>query len=198
MVQRYLSDSVSAFVSALVSLLPAPLSVVYLVNSGSEANDLALRLARQARLGRRGVVVLSGAYHGHTAATVDCSPYKFQQQAAQPYQPQHVRVAAAPDLLRWRRSRSQQQQQHRQQPQRPAHEQPLKPHQDEQDEPHDGESEEREAAAHFAADVARQLDGRTGESHQATRAALLWPPPDRQLTADVTVCWRRCCAAVVL
>lgn len=48
---------------------------VYLVNSGSEANDLALRIARAAaaakgRLGARDVAVVGGAYHGTTTAAM--------------------------------------------------------------------------------------------------------------------------------
>jgi len=46
------------------------------VNSGSEANELAIRLAR-ARTGREDIVVLEHAYHGHTNTLIDISPYKF-------------------------------------------------------------------------------------------------------------------------
>jgi 4-aminobutyrate aminotransferase-like enzyme len=46
------------------------------VSSGSEANELALRLAR-AHTGREDVIVLEHAYHGHTSALIDISPYKF-------------------------------------------------------------------------------------------------------------------------
>jgi 4-aminobutyrate aminotransferase-like enzyme len=49
---------------------------VYLVNSGSEANELALRLAR-AHTNRTNVVVVDCAYHGNTSAMIDLSPYKF-------------------------------------------------------------------------------------------------------------------------
>ena len=44
----------------------------FFVASGSEANDLALRLARAAT-GREGVMVLADAYHGHTQALIDVS-----------------------------------------------------------------------------------------------------------------------------
>jgi 4-aminobutyrate aminotransferase-like enzyme len=56
--------------------MPAPLQVAYFVNSGSEANELALRLAR-AFTGREDVIVLEHAYHGNTQAAIDVSPYKF-------------------------------------------------------------------------------------------------------------------------
>jgi 4-aminobutyrate aminotransferase-like enzyme len=56
--------------------LPEPLRVCYFVNSGSEANELALRLARAAT-GGQDVIVLEHAYHGHTTTLVNVSPYKF-------------------------------------------------------------------------------------------------------------------------
>jgi 4-aminobutyrate aminotransferase-like enzyme/Ser/Thr protein kinase RdoA (MazF antagonist) len=73
---RYLHDNVNQYAERLTSLLPAPLRVCYFVNSGSEANELALRLAR-AHTRREDVVVIEHAYHGHTNTLIDISPYKF-------------------------------------------------------------------------------------------------------------------------
>src|SRR5215472_3901210 len=73
---RYLHDSVNRYAERLTQILPDPLRVCYFVNSGSEANELALRLAR-AHSGREDVVVLEHAYHGHTNTLIDISPYKF-------------------------------------------------------------------------------------------------------------------------
>jgi len=73
---RYLHDLLVEYAEALVALLPDPLSKVYFVNSGSEANELALRMAR-AHTHRKDVLVVDGAYHGNTSALVDLSPYKF-------------------------------------------------------------------------------------------------------------------------
>ena len=73
---RYLHDSLPAFAERLTATLPHPLSVCYFVNSGSEANELALRLAR-AHTRRRDVIVLDHAYHGNTTNLTDISPYKF-------------------------------------------------------------------------------------------------------------------------
>jgi 4-aminobutyrate aminotransferase-like enzyme len=56
-------------------LLLLLLQVVYWVNSGSEANDLALRMAR-AHTHKRGVLCVDGAYHGHVTSIIDISPYK--------------------------------------------------------------------------------------------------------------------------
>jgi 4-aminobutyrate aminotransferase-like enzyme/Ser/Thr protein kinase RdoA (MazF antagonist) len=73
---RYLHDNILRYAERLTALLPDPLQVCYFVNSGSEANELALRLART-HTGREDVVVLEHAYHGHTSALIDISPYKF-------------------------------------------------------------------------------------------------------------------------
>src|SRR5437899_2911362 len=73
---RYLHDNVNRYAERLTRLLPEPLRVCFFVNSGSEANELALRLAR-AHTGREGGDVLEHAYHGHTGTLIDISPYKF-------------------------------------------------------------------------------------------------------------------------
>ena len=73
---RYLHDNVLRYAERLTALLPAPLKICYFVNSGSEANELALRLAR-AHTGREDVLVLEHAYHGNTTTLTDISPYKF-------------------------------------------------------------------------------------------------------------------------
>ncbi len=73
---RYLHDNVIRYAERLTELLPKPLCVCYFLNSGSEANELALRLAR-AHSGRQDVIVLEHAYHGHTNTLIDISPYKF-------------------------------------------------------------------------------------------------------------------------
>lgn len=70
---RYLVDRVAEYADRLAGLLPDPLSVVWFVNSGSEANDLAYRIARTLT-GNRGVITTANAYHGSTAATTTMSP----------------------------------------------------------------------------------------------------------------------------
>jgi 4-aminobutyrate aminotransferase-like enzyme len=74
------------------------LSVCFLVNSGSEANDLALRLAR-AHTGRRDLLVIDHAYHGNLTSLIDISPYKFNGPGGTG-RPDHVRVCALPDIYR--------------------------------------------------------------------------------------------------
>src|SRR5262245_9765620 len=70
---RYLHETIVTYTEGLAALLPDGLDVVWLTNSGSEANELALRLARAAT-GRRDVAVFDGAYHGNTTGLVDISP----------------------------------------------------------------------------------------------------------------------------
>ena len=72
---RYLSDLIIHYAQRLTATLPQPLSVCYFVNSGSEANELALRLAR-AHTKARDLIVLDHAYHGNTTTLIDISPYK--------------------------------------------------------------------------------------------------------------------------
>jgi 4-aminobutyrate aminotransferase-like enzyme len=73
---RYLHENVIRYAQRLTELLPEPLRVCYFLNSGSEANELALRLAR-ARTEREDIIVLEHAYHGHTNTLIDISPHKF-------------------------------------------------------------------------------------------------------------------------
>src|ERR1044072_7210418 len=72
---RYLSDLILEYAEKLTATLPDPLNVCYFVNSGSEANELALRLAR-AHTKARDLIVLEHAYHGNTTTLIDISPYK--------------------------------------------------------------------------------------------------------------------------
>lgn len=72
---RYLYSALTQYSERLVSLFPKPLSVCFLVNSGSEANDLALRLARNFTQ-KQDVVILDHAYHGNLSSLIDISPYK--------------------------------------------------------------------------------------------------------------------------
>jgi len=72
---RYLHDLILDYAEQLTATLPDSLSVCFFVNSGSEANELALRLAR-AHTNTRELVVLDHAYHGNTTTMIDISPYK--------------------------------------------------------------------------------------------------------------------------
>jgi 4-aminobutyrate aminotransferase-like enzyme len=73
---RYLHENIVRYAERLTALLPAHLEVCYFVNSGSEANELALRLAQSAT-GRVDVATVDVAYHGNTQRLIEISPYKF-------------------------------------------------------------------------------------------------------------------------
>ena len=73
---RYLHPLHSAFAERLQSKLPDSLSVCFFVNSGSEANELALRLSR-AYTGAKDIITPDHGYHGNTTGAVDISAYKF-------------------------------------------------------------------------------------------------------------------------
>lgn len=95
---RFLHDELVKCAEMLTSKMPGNLSVCYFVNSGSEANDLALRLARQ-HTKRHDVITLDHAYHGHVSAVMDISPYKFNQPGGDS-KPDFVHVAPCPDVYR--------------------------------------------------------------------------------------------------
>jgi 4-aminobutyrate aminotransferase-like enzyme/Ser/Thr protein kinase RdoA (MazF antagonist) len=95
---RYLHNNILQHAERLTALLPPPLKVCYFVNSGSEANELALRLAR-AHTGREDIIVLEHAYHGHTSTLIDISPYKFNGPGGGGQKP-WVHVAPIPDDYR--------------------------------------------------------------------------------------------------
>ncbi len=73
---RYLHENVVRYAERLTGLLPDHLEVCFFVNSGSEANELALRLARTST-GRPDVATVDVAYHGNTQRLIEISPYKF-------------------------------------------------------------------------------------------------------------------------
>jgi 4-aminobutyrate aminotransferase-like enzyme/Ser/Thr protein kinase RdoA (MazF antagonist) len=92
---RYLHEAIVELAERLKATLPPALDAVLVVNSGSEANDLAWRIARAAT-GRSGAVVSAYAYHGLTEATHALSPEEW----AKGEQPAHVATVPAPDGYR--------------------------------------------------------------------------------------------------
>ncbi len=95
---RYLHDNIVEYAERLTSRLPAPLTICYFLNSASEANELALRLAR-AHTGREDIIVLDAAYHGNTTTLIDISPYKFNGPGGTGKKP-WVHIAPIPDDYR--------------------------------------------------------------------------------------------------
>jgi 4-aminobutyrate aminotransferase-like enzyme len=74
---RFMYESLARYAERLAARLPDPLEVIFLVCTGSEANDLALRISRQAT-GRSDVIVIDGAYHGNTSAVTAISPNRYK------------------------------------------------------------------------------------------------------------------------
>jgi len=95
---RYLYDGLAELAERLTAKLPEPLSVCFFVNSGSEANELALRLAR-AHTGARDMLVMDHAYHGHTTGAMAISPYKFNRPGGGGAE-EWVHVTPVPDTYR--------------------------------------------------------------------------------------------------
>ncbi len=95
---RYLHETILEYTGRLTALFPAPLDVCFLVCSGTEANELALRMART-HTGKVGAVVLDGAYHGNSSSVVNLSPYKFNGSGGKGLRP-WVRMAPMPDRFR--------------------------------------------------------------------------------------------------
>ncbi|HNM24033.1 MAG TPA: aminotransferase class III-fold pyridoxal phosphate-dependent enzyme, partial [Saprospiraceae bacterium] len=95
---RYLHDNILQFTEALLDTFPPELSVAFLVNSGSEANELALRLAKTCT-GQQDMIAVQVGYHGNTQACVDVSSYKFDGPGGKG-RPQHVQVVPLPDAFR--------------------------------------------------------------------------------------------------
>jgi 4-aminobutyrate aminotransferase-like enzyme len=95
---RYLHDHIVEYAQRLTATLPAPLSVCFFTNSGSEANELALRLARTFTR-RRDVICVDHAYHGNTQQLIDVSPYKFNRKGGQG-KPETTHIAPLPDTYR--------------------------------------------------------------------------------------------------
>ncbi|MFZ6013202.1 MAG: aminotransferase class III-fold pyridoxal phosphate-dependent enzyme, partial [Bacteroidota bacterium] len=95
---RYLHHNIVKFTEALLSTMPKELNVAFIVNSGSEANELALRLAKNFT-GQKDMIVSEVGYHGNTNACVEISSYKFDGPGGKGAAP-HVHVTPIPDTYR--------------------------------------------------------------------------------------------------
>jgi len=95
---RYLHDNINAFSRELLSTFPEELSVVHVVNSGSEANELALRMAR-AFTDQNDMLAMEVGYHGNTSGCVSISSYKFDGKGGSGA-PEHTHIAPLPDQFR--------------------------------------------------------------------------------------------------
>ncbi|MBS1485979.1 MAG: aminotransferase class III-fold pyridoxal phosphate-dependent enzyme [Bacteroidetes bacterium] len=95
---RYLHDNLVKFADELLATMPPELNVVFAVNSGSEANELAMRIAKT-YTGQRDMIVSEVGYHGNTNGCIDISSYKFDGKGGRG-KPDHVHVIPIPDTYR--------------------------------------------------------------------------------------------------
>uniref|UniRef100_A0A7S2LEK1 Uncharacterized protein n=1 Tax=Leptocylindrus danicus TaxID=163516 RepID=A0A7S2LEK1_9STRA len=100
---RYLHPFLSELAAKLIAKANpgsrSGLTKVFFVNSGSEANDLALRLVH-AKTGSWNMITIEGAYHGHTNSCINISPYKYLAGKKPLGQSASVKMVPAPDLFR--------------------------------------------------------------------------------------------------
>ncbi len=95
---RYLNDNMMEYAKRLTATLPPSLSVCYFTNSGSEANDLAIRMSRHFTK-QKDIIVLDHAYHGTSTVAMEMSPYKFDGKGGFGKTP-WIHKAINPDMYR--------------------------------------------------------------------------------------------------
>lgn len=95
---RYLHDNINELAKELIETLPQELSVLHFVNSGSEANELAIRMAK-AYTSERDIIASEIGYHGNTNMCVDISSYKFDGKGGSGA-PEHTHIFPIPDAFR--------------------------------------------------------------------------------------------------
>ena len=94
---RYIYEQMTDYAKRLTDTLPAPLSVCYFVNSGSEANDLAIRLARTITK-QNDIIVVDTAYHGNSTVCTEISPHRIDR-PGRPGLPEYVHKTIAPNTF---------------------------------------------------------------------------------------------------
>lgn len=95
---RYLHETINSFTKEFLSTFPDELSVVHFVNSGSEANELALRMC-QAVTNQKDMIAVEMGYHGNTQGCTNISSYKFDAKGGAGA-PEHTHIVPLPDRFR--------------------------------------------------------------------------------------------------
>jgi len=95
---RYLHENINELAKELIKTLPPELSVLHFVNSGSEANELAIRMVKAAT-GQRDIIASEVGYHGNTNICIDISSYKFDGKGGKGA-PEHTHIFPLPDAFR--------------------------------------------------------------------------------------------------
>ena len=95
---RYLYKIMNDYSEKLINKFPKKLDTIFFVCTGSEANDLAYRIAKTYTKAKD-VLVMDNAYHGHTNTLIEFSPYKFNGKGGLG-QKDYVHIAKMPDGIR--------------------------------------------------------------------------------------------------
>jgi 4-aminobutyrate aminotransferase-like enzyme/Ser/Thr protein kinase RdoA (MazF antagonist) len=95
---RYLHENINIFAEELLATFPDELCVVHVVNSGSEANELALRMV-SSDTGQKDMIAIEVGYHGNTSGCVDISSYKFDGKGGKGA-PEFTHIVPLPDSYR--------------------------------------------------------------------------------------------------
>lgn len=95
---RYLHDNINELAKELLESLPKELSVLHFVNSGSEANELAIRMVK-AVTNEKDIIASEVGYHGNSNMCIDISSYKFDGKGGKGA-PEHTHIFPLPDSFR--------------------------------------------------------------------------------------------------
>lgn len=95
---RYLHENINMLAKELVETLPSELNVLYFVNSGSEANELAIRMVKAAT-GENDIIASEVGYHGNSNMCIDISSYKFDGKGGKGAS-EHTHIFPLPDSFR--------------------------------------------------------------------------------------------------
>ena len=95
---RYLHENINELAKELIETLPPELNVLHFVNSGSEANELAIRMVK-AVTGSKDIIASEVGYHGNANTCIDISSYKFDGKGGHGA-PEHTQIFPLPDAFR--------------------------------------------------------------------------------------------------
>ena len=95
---RYLHENINELAKELIETLPPELNVLHFVNSGSEANELAIRMVK-AVTGEKDMIASEVGYHGNSNMCIDISSYKFDGKGGKGA-PEHTQIFPLPDTFR--------------------------------------------------------------------------------------------------
>jgi 4-aminobutyrate aminotransferase-like enzyme len=95
---RYLHENITTLAKEILETLPKELSVLHFVNSGSEANELAIRMIK-ACTNSDEIIASEHGYHGNTSGTIHISSYKFDGKGGKG-KPKNTHIFPMPDAFR--------------------------------------------------------------------------------------------------